>query len=221
MRKLLCVLGLVCLASVGAAAQDVPRVDLFAGYSYVHTGPGVSASAFNANGGVGSIALNLTSWGSLVGEVGGIHASKIGLTDVDATAMTFLAGPKIALFQRSSLSPFVQALAGVVRTNPGFNQTLNTHYTFAFSPGAGLDWNAHAPRRDSPRPDRLSVDAHPHIDQSSELEQFPVFGRRGLPFLDCRRACESEQVHVAPVRRGGRALRGNKARFSHGLSRRA
>ncbi|MBZ5660892.1 MAG: porin family protein [Acidobacteriia bacterium] len=142
MRKLLCVLGLVCLASVGAAAQDVPRVDLFGGYSYVHTGPGVSASAFNANGGVGSVALNLTSWAGLVGEVGGIHATTIGNTSVSATALTFLAGPKIAFFQRSSLSPFVQALAGVVRTDPGFNQTPNTHYTFAFSPGAGLDWNA-------------------------------------------------------------------------------
>jgi hypothetical protein len=142
MRKLLYVLGLVCLASGSAAAQGSSAVDLFAGYSYVHTGPGVSASAFNANGGVGSVALNFNSWGSLVGEVGGVHVSKIAGTDVDASAMTFLAGPKISFFRRSRLTPFVQALAGVVRTDPGFNQTLNTHYTFAFSPGAGLDWNA-------------------------------------------------------------------------------
>jgi hypothetical protein len=142
MRKLLYVLGLACLASVSAAAQDIPRVDLFAGYSYVHTGPGISGTAFNANGGVGSIAFNANSWGSLVAEVGGIHATTIASTDVDATAETFLAGPKISFFHRSKLSPFAQALFGVVRTNPGFNQTTNTHYTFAASPGAGLDWNA-------------------------------------------------------------------------------
>ena len=142
MRKLLYVLGLVCLASLSAAAQDSSKIDLFAGYSYVHTGPGIAVSSFNANGGVGSVALNLNSWGGLVAEVGGIHATRIGNIGVDATAMTFLAGPKITLFRRSSLSPFAQVLAGVVRTNPDFNQTVNTHYTFAMSPGVGLDWNA-------------------------------------------------------------------------------
>lgn len=142
MRKLLYVLGLVCLASVSAAAQDSSRIDLFAGYSYVHTGPGVQVSSFNANGGVASIALNATSWGALVAEVGGVHATHIGAADVDATAMTFLAGPKISFFHSAKLSPFAQVLAGVVRTDPGFNQVTNTHYTFAISPGAGLDWNA-------------------------------------------------------------------------------
>jgi hypothetical protein len=142
MRRILYSLGLVCLASLSAAAQDTSRVDLFAGYSYVHTGPGVAVSSFNANGGVGSVALNFTRWGSLVAEVGGIHATTIGNTSVNATAMTFLAGPKISLFHGSKLSPFAQVLAGVVRTDPGFNRTTNTHYTLAMSPGAGLDWNA-------------------------------------------------------------------------------
>jgi len=142
MRKLLYVLGLVCLGSVAAAAQDVPKVDLFAGYSYVHTGPGISAAAFNANGGVGSVAFNFNNWGGLVAEVGGVHVSKIGNADVDASAETFLAGPKISFFQRSHLSPFAQALFGVVRSGPNFNPTANTHYTFATSPGVGLDWNA-------------------------------------------------------------------------------
>jgi len=142
MRKLLCVMGLVCLASISAAAQGSSKVDLFAGYSFVHTGHGISGTSFNANGGVGSVAFNLTNWGGLVAEVGGIHASTIGNTSVDASAETFLAGPKISFFHGSRLSPFAQALFGVVRTNPAFSQTANTHYTFAASPGAGLDWNA-------------------------------------------------------------------------------
>ena len=141
MRKLLYVLGLVCLSSFSAAAQDSSRIDLFAGYSFLHTNPGISASSFNANGGVGSVAFNATSWASLVAEVGGIHASKIAANDVDATALTFLAGPKITIMSGAKLSPFVQVLAGVVRSNPGFNQTTSTDYTFAVSPGAGLDWN--------------------------------------------------------------------------------
>jgi hypothetical protein len=142
MRKVVCLLGFVFLATLSAAAQDVPKVDLFAGYSYVHTSPGIALSSFNANGGVGSIALNLTSWGSLVVEAGGIHASVIHGTGVDATALTYLAGPKISLFHRSRFSPFAQALFGFVNTNPGFNQTTLSHNTFAMSPGVGLDWNA-------------------------------------------------------------------------------
>jgi hypothetical protein len=141
MRKLFYVLALVCLASMSAAAQDDSKIDLFAGYSFLHTGPGVNASSFNANGGVGSVAVNLTSWGSVVAEVGGIHAGTINSNTVDATAYTFEAGPKISLFRKSSLSPFGQVLFGVVRSNPGFNQTTSTDYTFAMSPGVGLDWN--------------------------------------------------------------------------------
>jgi len=142
MRKFLCLLGLVCLCGIRASAQEVPRVDLFAGYSYVHTGPEITLPSFNANGGVGSVALNLTNWGSLVVEVGGIHASTIHGTDVDATALTYMAGPKISLFHRSTFTPFGQFLFGFVNTNPGFNQTAVSHNTFAMSPGAGLDWNA-------------------------------------------------------------------------------
>ncbi len=142
MRKLVCLFGLVFLCSLSAAAQDVPRVDLFAGYTYVHTSPGISASSFSANGGVGSVAFNFTDWGSLVFEAGGIHTSAINGADVDATAFTYMAGPKISFFHRSRLTPFAQALFGFAHTNAGFNQTTLNHNNFATSPGIGLDWNA-------------------------------------------------------------------------------
>jgi len=141
MRKVVCLLGFVLLFSLRASAQNVPSIDLFAGYSYVHTSPGIALSSFNANGGVGSIALNFTNWGGLVVEVGGVHASVINGTNVDATALTYMAGPKISFFHRSRFSSFVQTLFGFANTNAGFNQTTLTHNSFAMSPGIGLDWN--------------------------------------------------------------------------------
>jgi hypothetical protein len=141
MRKIFYLLGLMCLFSLSAAAQGNSKIDLFGGYSYVHTGPGIALSSFNANGGVGSVAFNLNSWGSLVAEVGGIHVSKINGLDVDANAETFMAGPKISLFRGSGLSPFVQVLAGVARSDAAFNSTPRTFTGFALSPGVGLDWN--------------------------------------------------------------------------------
>ena len=143
MRKFVCLLGLVLLCSIGAAAQDYnSKLDIFAGYSFVHTSPGAQLSSFNANGGVASAALNFNSWFSGVVEFGGVHASRIGGVDTDATAETVMAGPKISLFHSSTFSPFAQALFGFVHTNPGYSQQTINHNTFAAAPGLGLDWNA-------------------------------------------------------------------------------
>ena len=64
MRKLAVLLGLVFLFSLSASAQDYnSKIDIFAGYSFVHTGPGAQLSTFNANGGVASVALNFQTRG--------------------------------------------------------------------------------------------------------------------------------------------------------------
>jgi opacity protein-like surface antigen len=142
MRKFLFLVGLVCLFSVSAAAQDYnSKIDIFAGYSFVHNEPGAEFSSFNANGGVASVALNFTSWFSGVVEAGGVHATNIGGADVDATAVTVMAGPKISLFHRGPLTPFAQALVGFVHTDPGYSQQPINHNTLAVAPGVGLDWN--------------------------------------------------------------------------------
>jgi peptidoglycan-associated lipoprotein len=143
MRKVVCLFGLVFLFSWSAAAQGYnSKIDLFAGYSFVHTEPGAAPSAFNANGGVASGALNFNSWLSGVIEAGGVHTSRINGVDVDATAETVMAGPKISLFRGSRLTPFAQALFGFIHTNPGYSQQTINHNTFAAAPGIGLDWNA-------------------------------------------------------------------------------
>jgi hypothetical protein len=140
MRRFVCLLALVFLASLRAAAQD-SSIDLFAGYSYLHTSPGINESSFKANGGDASIAFNVNRWGSFVAEAGGVHTSKISGADVDANAETFLVGPKITFFRGSKLSPFAQALFGLARSNAAFNGTTTTSNGFAMSPGVGLDWN--------------------------------------------------------------------------------
>jgi hypothetical protein len=143
MSRLMCLLGLVCLCSVSASAQERTSIlDVFAGYSFVHTEPGVAASKFNANGGVASATLNLSSVLGLTVEAGGVHASRIGGVDTDATAETIMAGPKISLFHNSRITPFGQVLFGFIHANPGYSQQAVTSNTFAAAPGVGLDWNA-------------------------------------------------------------------------------
>src|SRR5258705_8739920 len=94
MRKVVCLLALVFLASLSAAAQD-STIDLFAGYSYLHTSPGIKESSFKANGGDASIAFKLKPWARFVAEAGGGPASKNNGTDGHAEAEKILFGPKI------------------------------------------------------------------------------------------------------------------------------
>src|SRR2546430_5430990 len=108
MRKVVCLLALVFLASLSAAAQD-STIDLFAGYSYLHTSPGIKESSFKANGGDSSIAFNLKRWASFVAEAGGVHARKIIGADVGSDAETFMFGPKISFFRMTTLLTFAHA----------------------------------------------------------------------------------------------------------------
>jgi hypothetical protein len=142
-KKFVCLAGLVCLCGVSAAAQGYGGsiLDVFAGYSFVHTEPGAQLSTFNVNGGVASAALNFSNWLAGVVEAGGVHTSNINGSDVDATAVTVMAGPKIMLFHRSAFTPFGQVLFGFIHSNPGYSQQPITHNTFAAAPGLGLDWN--------------------------------------------------------------------------------
>ena len=125
MRKFVVLLGLLLLVSVAANAQDNSKVEIFGGYSHMWFGPnaGGAPDEVGLNGGIGSFAFNASSSFSIVGEVGGYHASTIkfgsntasGLT---ANIVTYMGGPKVSM-HRGKISPFVQILAG------GAHGTLN------------------------------------------------------------------------------------------------
>ena len=183
MRKVVCLLGLVFLFSLSAAAQEVPKVDLFAGYSFVHTSPGIAFPAFTANGGVGSVALNLTNWGSLVVEVGGIHTSSIqwhrcgrDRADLHGRSQNFA----LSQFQ---ILPFRPSPVWICEHEPRLqpNRDQSQHFRHESRDRARLE--CHAPRRNSSRPGGLFADARAHLDQPGELEQLPIFSWRSLPIL--------------------------------------
>ena len=93
---------------------------------------------------MGSIAINLNSWASIVGEVGGIHVSSIHGTDVDANALTFFFG---GLRFRSSVERhslrLYKSWPDLRVPTLSFNKTVTTSsfHGFAMAPGVGLDWN--------------------------------------------------------------------------------
>jgi opacity protein-like surface antigen len=151
-------LGIVLLFASAASAQDeVPKVEIFAGYSYVHGNLGFRIPGFNMNGGSASVSFNPWSSLGIVADFGGYHVGNIGGLSVDGNIYTYLFGPKLA-YRSGRWTPFVQALFGgahasgstspinVARVRPQgilpIFSGLASENAFAMAVGGGLDVNA-------------------------------------------------------------------------------
>ena len=59
MKRSIAVLGAVSLFALAAAAQDVPKVELFTGFTYTRVNSASNIPAFSANGGGGQFVVNI------------------------------------------------------------------------------------------------------------------------------------------------------------------
>ena len=149
MRKLVWLCGLFLAVSVPAMAQDeAPKVELFAGYSYVRVsvdtsklgGPGTLG--LNANGGSASAAFNANNWFGLVADFGGYKISQtVKKVNVDTNVFSYLFGPRLS-FRRGPIVPFGQVLVGGARLANSLKKSTTPEEAFALTAGGGLDWKA-------------------------------------------------------------------------------
>ena len=124
-----------------AKAQDVPKVDIFAGYSYVRKNPSTSgASSFSLNGGSASIAYNAKSWLSGVADFGAYHNGNILGTGTDGTLSTYLFGPRVSYHHSGRITPFGEVLFGVAHAGASIAGTSGSDNAFAMSLGGGVDY---------------------------------------------------------------------------------
>jgi hypothetical protein len=89
-KFVVCLLAFVSLSAdslfgSAACAQDTPKFDVFAGYSYVRENPLLASNGFNLHAGSASIAYNANHWLSGVADFGGYHSNNILGTGVDGT----------------------------------------------------------------------------------------------------------------------------------------
>ena len=141
LKVVVCLLVFGSVFGVVACAQDVPKFDLFAGYSYVRANPSTSGiDSFNLHGGSASLSYNANHWLSGVADLGGYHANNILGTGVDGTLSTYLFGPRISYRRSSRVTPFGQVLFGVAHIGGsdglGFSSSNNS---FAMTVGGGVD----------------------------------------------------------------------------------
>ena len=135
MKKLACLLGLLLVVGFSASAQDMNKVDIFGGYSYLRFNPGSGAPGINMNGGAGSLAYNLTDHVAGVAEFGGNHGSVDG---VGVNSFSYLFGPKI-YSHMDKVTPFAQVLFGGVHAS--CSECSSGANSFGMALGGGVDYN--------------------------------------------------------------------------------
>lgn len=143
LKVVVCLLAFASLFSVAVSAQDVAKIDLFAGYSYVRANPGTSGlDGFNLHGGSASLAYNANGWLSGVADFGGYNSNNILGSGVDGTLSTYLFGPRVSYRRNSHFTPFGQVLFGVAHIGGSDGLAFSTsNNSFAMALGGGLDVN--------------------------------------------------------------------------------
>jgi len=112
MKKISCLLALAALFSVCTFAQDAAVADVFLGYSFLRANSSQNIPAFSNNGGVGTVAYNITDNFGLEAEFGGYHNGNVNNYQFDTSSFSFLFGPRVSLGRSKKIDPYVHALFG-------------------------------------------------------------------------------------------------------------
>ena len=168
MFKRLLVLGLLLVAALPALAQDYPKFEAGAAYSYIRANatfkdqtvsPSVSSSqSANLQGGKGELVYNATKTIGLVADFGGYDVTGLPSgTGGSATMFTYLFGPRFTYRANDKVDVFGEGLVGGAHISASvsgtvLNGAVSPQYSglpyyfgtsgnsFALGLGGGLDY---------------------------------------------------------------------------------
>jgi hypothetical protein len=158
-KRFVCLLALLLLASGTLFAQDLPKSDLYLGYSFARVSPQTSGvGGIDLHGGSFSVSWNARRHFGLVADFGGYHGAKTfpailaagspqvaaaALTNnLDGTIYTYMFGPRFTYRNSENsqrVTPFVQVLFGGAHASADILGTSSSQNTFAMSAGGGFD----------------------------------------------------------------------------------
>jgi opacity protein-like surface antigen len=127
MKRSVGALALLALALASPVfAQEVPEVEVFAGYSMLQSDPGASFTrSGQPQGWNASITYNLNRWIGIEADASGHYRSErlesvgpggLSVNRVSTRTHSLLAGPRFTYRAGKPIAPFVHALAGVSQT---------------------------------------------------------------------------------------------------------
>src|SRR5258705_2679149 len=108
--KLRFVVSLLALSTVfglSTKAQELPKIDVSAKYSYFRANPATPGFGnFSLNGGSATAAYNFRDWLSAVAHFGGYHVGRVSGVNLDNHILKYLFGPQISTSKYHRISPF-------------------------------------------------------------------------------------------------------------------
>jgi len=144
----------VC-AAPAARAQGIAgvrparvKVEVLGGYSFMRSNTVGSSTRVNLNGASGSAAFFFKDWLSVVGDVGAYHQGGLAANRLSLNVVSYEAGPRVTMQNRTHLTPFAQALIGgghaggtLYTSSQGAGlPPLGASNGLALSAGGGADW---------------------------------------------------------------------------------
>jgi hypothetical protein len=120
--------------------QNVPRAEVFAGYSYLNFDTrGFTTSRLNLNGWEASAAFNVNSWigaeADFSGHYKGDCAGVAGLTCKD---LSFMGGPRFT-YRQKRITAFAHALFGGDNGTLAYSRASLSDTPFSLAGGGGID----------------------------------------------------------------------------------
>ena len=134
MRKATWLIALVPFLTLPARAQELPKVEVFGGYSYQFVDLG--RADLRMNGWNGEVSQNVNSWFGGVGSITGYYSHPGG---VNVNVHSFMYGPLFTHRKNKSFTPFAHVLFGGVRASKGYLGISEAHTSFGLAAGGGLD----------------------------------------------------------------------------------
>lgn len=141
MKTIKTILAVVTFALL-AASSYAQKVDVSAGYAYLHLNGSSGVSGVNLNGFDASLGIHANSIFGIVADVGVYHGSPSG---VSLTGESYTFGPRISVPHIPKVKPFVEGLFGGSHFSASFGGASGTSNPFAFGFGGGADFSV-APR---------------------------------------------------------------------------
>jgi len=137
MRKFALVVGAVLVLCGSAFGQEVPRAEVFGGYSYLNIDTNGLSSRQSANGWEASISGNFNNWFGVEGDVAGYYKTIAGGSVRD---YSYAGGPRFNYRQLASVTIFGHALLGGDHLTGSFAGLSASQDSFASAFGGGVQW---------------------------------------------------------------------------------
>ena len=121
-----------------AASSYAQRVDVSAGYAFLHLNGSDGASGVNLNGFDASLGVHANSVFGVAADFAVVHGSPSG---VGVTAESYTFGPRITVPHIPKVKPFGEALFGGSHLTESFSGASGSVNPFAFGFGGGADFS--------------------------------------------------------------------------------